>query len=107
MADWRIQIEADLSLKDDFHRFIEEFSAIGLYDPFACKIYQSSLILSNRYRPVMTMRPDIRWAYATTMALIYESMTSHAVPRLHAEPAGTQYIRCIPQYIEYLKKGNL
>ena len=37
ITDWRDQIEEDSSLRNDFHRFIEEFSAIGLYEQFATR----------------------------------------------------------------------
>ncbi|KAF9504867.1 hypothetical protein BS47DRAFT_601564 [Hydnum rufescens UP504] len=77
-------------MRDDFHRFIEEFSAIG------------------SHRSLMALRPGIRHAHTLAMTCIYASSSwTPADSGLYAESIGTHLIPCISKYVEYLNKGNL
>ncbi|KAF9515625.1 hypothetical protein BS47DRAFT_773947 [Hydnum rufescens UP504] len=92
ISDWRTQIEEDSSLRDDFYRFIDEFSSIP------------------SHRTLATLRPDIREAYTITMSYVYLfSVTSdgvYMIPALRTETVGNHIIRSIPQYIDYLERED-
>jgi len=83
------EIEEDPSLRDDFHQFIDEFSSIP----------------SHR-----TLRPDISAAYRTTMTSVYSASVSfdgvYTNPGLRTESVGKKFVRAIPQYIDYMKRGD-
>ncbi|KAF9515629.1 hypothetical protein BS47DRAFT_773894 [Hydnum rufescens UP504] len=80
ISDWKTQIEEDSDLRDEFHKFIDEFSSIP----------------SHR-----TLRPDIRAGYTiTTHDGVY------MISGLRSESVRKEVIGCFSQYIDYLEKGD-
>jgi hypothetical protein len=69
-----------------------------------------SLIFLHRHRSLETLRPDIRDAYTITMAVLYSSSVTfdgvYKNPGLRTEIVVGEVISCIPQYIEWLERGN-